>query len=372
MTAVEILHHRLRNQRLVGSAACEPAEVVTALGAVQAQEYAMARWAVGLRTPDATLAEVDAALAAGAILRTHVLRPTWHFVAPVDLRWLLALTAPRVLAAMAGASRRLDLDTRTFRRGDAVIARVLADHQPHSRPELEQALQRARISTATPRLSHLLMHAELRGLICSGPRRGRQATYVLLDDAVPPSPPLPRAEAIARLAARYFRSRGPATVHDFAWWSGLTVTDARAGAEMLGADFARVRGGGHDYFLPETAAAAPRTPADFLLPDYDEYAIAYRDRQALFHSAAQAETHRRASRTFNRLLILGGRVAGSWRSSETLSGSQVEIVPSRPLDRRARAAVLAAVRRFGRFAGKDFSVVLAPPDRLAADVPAGR
>ena len=345
MTTADLVRHRLFNQHLTSPRRQEPHEVVTWLGAMQAQEYAMAKWAIGLRLPGATHAAIEHALDAGTILRTHVLRPTWHFVAPADIRWLLALTAPRVRAKMAIMDRAHGVEARLLKRSHAVILRALHGGHTLTRAELQLALRRAHITADGVRLVHVLMHAELDGLICSGPRRGKQSTYALLDERVPATKPLTRDAALAALAQRYFQSRGPATARDFAWWSGLTVRDAKAGIAALGTGFAHETLDGETYVFPTTPL--PRTTArgaTFLLPDYDEYGIAYADRSALMRPTNPIPA-------YNRLVVIDGQAEGSWKRTETRAGLAIELVPFATWTAPQRAAVTRATARLGTFLG---------------------
>ncbi|HSJ52566.1 MAG TPA: winged helix DNA-binding domain-containing protein, partial [Anaerolineae bacterium] len=230
MTRSEIAWRRLANQWITEPKPARPADVVARLGAVQAQDYAGAKWAVGLRLQGATDDDIDRSFAAGEILRTHVLRPTWHFVLPADIRWMLELTAPRVHAASAYMVRKLELDEDTFRRSNDALARALEGGHHLTRQELRGVLEQAGIAVHDGlRLGYLMMQAELDGVVCSGPRRGKQFTYALLAERAPQARRLDRQEALAELAGRFFATRGPATVHDLAKWSSLTVADARDG-----------------------------------------------------------------------------------------------------------------------------------------------
>ena len=342
-----LLKLRLRHQLLTASRARQPQEVVQSLLAMQAQEYAMAKWAIGLRmTGTVTDARIEQAFDEGKILRTHVLRPTWHFVSPADIRWLLALTAPRVHVANAHMYRQLELDAAIFKRADAVLVRALQPGKFLTRPVLQAALARSGIEAEGPRLGYLMMHAELEGLICSGPREGRQFTYALLDSRVPAQPAMGRDAALAELSRRYFGSRGPATARDFATWSGLTVTAAREGVESLGADFERVVIDGQEHaYRPAPVAArvsAARTPCfAFLMPDYDEYGMSYRDRSALFPRALKL--------AHNRMIVVDGQIVGSWRRSLAGSSVSVELDCPVPLNTARRRAVAQAIRRFTSF-----------------------
>lgn len=344
---MSIVAERLRRQRLTGAACRTPDALVSWMGAVQAQEFEHALWGIGQRMPSGTTRDrVEAAFARGDLLRTHVLRPTWHFVTPDDIRWMLGLTAPRIQRQMQPYNRALNLDARTLTRSMTIIERELGSHRHRTRLELSEALAQAGIVARSQRLGHLMMHAELEGLVCSGPRRGRQFTYALLEERAPRHAPIDRDEALARLAHRFFQSHGPATLRDFAWWSGLTVADGRRAVEMIRA--AAGREDGLDYW---TAGAPPRvapTAAPVrLLPIYDEYIVAYRDRVAVPH-VVTATTQRTEALIFQHALIAGGQVAGTWR---TPTGRQTAVTthPLRRLTATERRALDAGLARYAAF-----------------------
>lgn len=347
-----IAARRLANQHVAPAGLRGPADVVAWFGAMQAQEYEVAKWAIGLRLRNGgSDAAIERAFDEGAILRTHVMRPTWHFVTPADIRWLLALTAPRVQRIMASYNRRLELDARTLTRGLGVIARGLRDRQYRTRGELAERLQRAGLPMKGQRLAHLVMHAELEGLICSGPRRGRQFTYGLIAERAPEARPLSRDEALAALVRRYFQSHGPATARDFAWWSGLTAADARRGLEITGARSAAA--GGLTYWtLGCDRRAAARDDRVHLLPIYDEYLIAYRDRVAVPHRAPASGSSPRDAVTFQHALVIEGQVAGTWRLARRPDSVQLQVVPVRPLTASETRALGPAVARYARFLGR--------------------
>jgi hypothetical protein len=352
VAAAGIADRRLRNQRITGARHRRPADVVAWCGAVQAQEFEPAKWALGLRMQDGALnAEIDRAFARGQILRTHVLRPTWHFVTPADIRWLLELTAPRIQRSMAPYNRRLDLDARTLSRGARVLERSLRDGQQLTRAELRERLERARLAMTGARLAQLLMHAELDGVICSGPRRGRQFTYALLAERAPRARRLGRDEALAELTRRYFTSHGPATLRDFAWWSGLRIADGKRGVEINTAR--REEAGGLIYWSIDTGRTAPlRHQRVHLLPIYDEYLNAYRDRDAVPHGPRVVTGRSGESVAFQHAILLDGQVAGTWRVSRTPDRLIVAATLFRPLAGRARRALIEAAERFERFQGK--------------------
>ena len=346
---MDVVALRLQSQRLAGNPLRNAADVVRWFGAVQAQDYAAASWAIGQRSVSATSAVVDRAFERGAIVRTHVLRPTWHFVAPEDVRWMLALTGPRVIAGQRGRHRQLGLDAATIRRAIATIASALERHDVLTRDELGVALKRARIDPAGQRLPHLLMLAELHGLVCSGGRRGKQFTYTLLDARVPAARVLPREEALVELARRYLRSHGPATIHDFSWWSGLSVGDARAAFEVNASRLSRFEVDGRAYWYAPAGKAPMRIGRlAHLLPSYDEYVVAYRFRGGSFDGALRAVP---AFDALSPRLFVGGKLRGGWRRTFAKDRVIVDVDPSTPLTSRERTATAAAVKRYGTFLG---------------------
>ena len=231
-----IATERLHNQRIARPGPAQPAQLVAWLGAVQAQEYAAAKWALGLRMPNgATDAKIERAFNDGRILRTHVLRPTWHFVAAADIHWMLELTAARVHRALAYAHRYYELDVTIRSRAAALFEQALSGGQHLTRAELGACLARAGVAATGTRLALLTIDAELEGVMCSGSKRGTQQTYAHLVKRAPRAKRLVRDEALAELTKRYFRSHGPATLRDFVWWSGLTTADAKRGLDMTGA-----------------------------------------------------------------------------------------------------------------------------------------
>jgi hypothetical protein len=351
-----IAHQRLSAQGLAGAPFATAAQVVRWLGAVQAQDSAAAKWAVALRTRGATDADVERALDSGAILRTHVLRPTWHLVMPADIRWMLALTAPRVNAACAGYYRKLALDDATFARSQTALVEALRGGNHLTRPELAQVLERAKVGRENLRLAFVMMRAELDGVICSGPRRGKQLTYALLDERVPAAPPPPRGQALAELAARYFTSHGPARVQDFAWWSGLTVADAKTGVESVRPRLAEQEHGGATYwFAPAKKKAAPALdesgPVIHLLPNYDEFLVAYKDRSASVDATFAKGAGPRGDASANNVVVMNGKVVGVWRRTFEKTAAAIETKLLVRFGKTEMNALRAAAERYGHFVG---------------------
>jgi len=348
----DIPRQRLRNQCVSRAALGRPSDVVSWFGAMQAQEYEFAKWAIGLRLHDgASNAQLERAFDQGKILRTHVMRPTWHFVTPADIGWMQALTGPRVQRLAAHYNRRLELDTRTLTRATAVIERALRDRQFLTRTELGERLGQARMAMLGQRLAQLMMHAELEAVVCSGPRRDKHFTYALVAERARPVPALSRDEALARLCRRYFSSHGPATIRDFVWWSGLTTGDAKRGLEMTRAR--REQMDGLDYWtVGSHRYKETRDDLAYLLPIYDEYLIAYRDRGAVPHGPGVIRSGTRNAVTFQHAAIVRGQVAGSWKVARQGNAIRITLTLLRPVTRIESRALDRAVARYERFMGQ--------------------
>jgi Winged helix DNA-binding domain len=346
----DIARRRFVNQHLTSATITTPAEVVRLLGAVQAQDYAGAKWALGMRTRGVDDAVVEQAMSDGSIIRTHVLRPTWHFVAPADIRWMLALTAPRVSAAMAHYNRKLELDAAVFRRSNTALTRALRDGKQLTRAELAAVLRQARINVdGTQRLGHLMLQAELDGVICSGARRGKQFTYALLEERVPPTAPLDRDEALLELTKRYFATRSPATPHDFAWWSGLTVADATRGIDMAGSALEREVIDDRTYWAdPSVRSRSKTSPTAHLLPNYDEFFIGFKDRSAIGQRLKSSELITGGDALTAHVIVVDGQLVGGWRRTVTKK-AVVELNLRTRLTEAEERAVAAAADAYGDF-----------------------
>jgi hypothetical protein len=352
MKPAEIAARRLVNQHLLAPELATAAEVVSRLGAVQAQDYGGAKWALSQRTLGLTDVEVEREISSGQILRTHVLRPTWHFVVAPDIRWMLELTSKRINASMSASHRRLELDDDEFRKSRRVLSRVLGDGSHRTRDELGRALSSAKIAVNDRlRLMHLMMRAELDGVVCSGERKGKQFTYALLDQRVPAIPRIDRDEALAELARRFFTTRGPATIDDFAWWSGVTKADGRRGVAAVGAELREERHDGTSYYSATVERRATlRGVQAHLLPNYDEWFIGFKDRSAAIDRLQRKGVNPRLDGVSGNLLTIGGQVVGGW--TRVLGNDlAVSITLLDNLSARERSAVDSAVRKFGAFFG---------------------
>ena len=324
-----------------------------ALGAVQAQDYLGASWAIAQRTTGLTETDVEREIASGAIVRTHVLRPTWHFVLPEDVRWMLELTAPRVRGAMAFYNRYHELDATVFRKSHAAIERALRDGDYRTRAELSAAVTRAGI-VCSGRLVGLLLQAELDRVIISGQRRGKQSTYALFEERVPAAPARERDEALHDLTRRYFATRGPATVQDFAWWSGLTIADAKRGVETAGSFLTRELHDGAARWHVPSSRAARSTRVAHLLPNFDEYFVGFRDRSAIAERLRGVVADTRVDALMGNVVCVDGQIVGGWR--RTLGKTaKVELRFLVSLTAAERVLVRRAGERFGKFREREIT-----------------
>lgn len=341
-----VVRTRLVSQQLRSPVAASVEDALKNLLAVQAQEYPYARWSLAQRTADATANDVDQAMAGGSVLRTHILRPTWHFVHSTDLPWLRALSAPRLHKANAITYSRTGIDAGTAARSTDVLAAALEGGRQLTRDQLAAELKRAGFAARGLALAYLIMHAEINGVIVSGaPVRSASGalrqTYAVFSERVGPASadPLSREESLAALARRYFRSRGPATVRDCADWSGMTMADVRLGLALaLEDDPAALQraeiGGATFYFNAESShpfspdsSAGPDSSTDVgagsagridLIQCYDEYVMGYSaSRGYLGGKAPTYPTHGDPLH----VVLLDGRMAGAWRHRLLRPGS---------------------------------------------------
>ena len=347
MNRVDFVYRRLHSQKLSSPDLRKAVDVVRWFGAVQSQDFEAAKWALALRMRSATNDVVEHAFNRGTILRTHLMRPTWHFVAHDDIRWLLALTAPRVNLRCGPNYRKLELDETVFKRSHKVLEKALRNGKHLPRSELRRLLNESGVeANDTVRLAHILIRAELDGVVCSGPRAGKQFTYALFDERVPAAKTIDGEEALAKLTRRYFRSHGPATLQDFAWWSGLNTADARRGIEMVERDFEKTVVGEPVYWnLRSREASRGPLHTAHLLPAFDEYFVAYKNRESAFDKPNGSLA------TWDLLgptVVIDGTVAGTWKRT---SSAGIELKLTRPLKKTERALIADAITRCAAFFG---------------------
>ena len=334
---------RLRSQLLVDSPARTAGQAVAALAGLQGQDLEGAKWSIGLRVPGSTVAAVERAFLRGELVRSWPMRGTLHVVAAEDVRWLLALTAKGNLQRAAYRRKQLELDEKTTTKARRVFERALAGKQL-TREELAAALARAKISPEGQRTYHLLWDAAVHGLICSGPPRGKEQTFALLDEWVPSVRARPRDEALAELARRFFTSRGPATLKDFTWWSGLPAAETKAGLGAVSATLEKREAGGQTFWSKPGLAVAT-SPTALALPGFDELLLGYQDRSATLDPEYAPRICPGGNGVFQPTLVIDGRVVGTWRRATRA----LELFA--PLSRTKRRLADEALARYGTFLG---------------------
>jgi Winged helix DNA-binding domain len=351
MTARDIVNYRLVNQQIAQSRCKTPGQVVALMGAMQAQDYPGALWSIGLRLPNATCVDVEKAISERTIIRTWPMRGTLHFVAAADIRWMLELLAPRIIAARAARHQEFGLDTAMFARCEKVVVKALQGGNALPRGELLTLLECSGISTAEFRSYTILWRLAHEGIICFGSHQGKQPTFALLHEWAPKAKSLPREQALAKLALRYFTGHGPATLRDFTWWSGLKAADARAGLEMVSSRLLRQTVNGTVYWMPpNTPALRNVSPTAYLLPGFDEYMLGYTDRSA-FLDAKHAKKVFGGYTVFKPTIVVDGHVAGLWRRAFKKNSVVITLAPFTRLKKAESLAVAAPAARFGQFHG---------------------
>jgi hypothetical protein len=350
MTFSDIKYLRLLNQHLVGKKFATPHAAVSYFGGVQSQDYFAASWSLGQRIENATDKTIDEAFNEGKILRTHVMRPTWHFVAPEDLRWMLELTSQRIKQFMNHYNKKLELDDALFKKSTALIVKVLKEKKYATRQELKTELTNVGIHTDVQRLGHIVGWAELDAIICSGPRIGKQFTYALLDERAPKGKKLKREEGLAELAKRYFTSHGPAQLKDFSWWSGLTVKDAQEGIDIIKSTLEEETIEGKTYWFTKDIKATKQPSKAYILSIYDEYTIAYNDRSAL---GAQDYFERIISmgNALTGVIIFNGIMIGTWKRVIKKNTVEIKLSPFEKLNKVEEEALSKEARDYGKFLG---------------------
>ncbi|RYU91576.1 winged helix DNA-binding domain-containing protein [Mucilaginibacter terrigena] len=355
MIDIDISTQRMQNQHLAGPEFTNPADVVKYLGAVQSQDYTGAKWALGMRMNDGTDELIEKAFTNGDIIRTHVMRPTWHFIHPDDARWMLDLTAKRIQALAKGRNKQLEIDDVVLRKSEKLLTKALLSEKQIARDELSALLKYNGINTDEQRFVHIMMHLELEQVICSGGREGRQFTYALFDNRIPKSKKLGRTGAVVKLMERYFTSHGPATLADFVWWSGLTITDARAGIESLKDKFESYTFEGSTYWFADTLLSAQPAPA-YLLPNYDEYIVSYKDRSFAIAGKDISKADPRGT-IFNHTIIINGKIEGIWKRTIKKDMLEVALTPFKKLSLVNLNQIKKAAKSYAGFLGlKDAKV----------------
>ena len=355
MSSKILIHRRLHNHHLIGPLCKTPDQVVRWFGAVQAQDYLGSLWGIGMRSANANEAAVEEAIAERMIIRTWPMRNTLHFVPAEDVRWMLRLLTPHMVARSRTRYRQLELDDAVFTRSRGIFEKILRDGRQLTRGAIYKVLEEAGISTAQSRGLHILGRLAQDGLICFGPRQGKQSTFVLLDEWVPPAKEMDREATLAELARRYFTSHGPGTLYDFLWWSGLRAADARNALDAAKSYLVQERINGSINWLAPNGLHVKRSMVAHLLPPYDEYTVGYKDRSALV-DASHLKLLDPVRSIFAPVILINGKIIGTWK--RTFEKGFVVISPFlfARLNASEQNALGHTAEQYGRFVG--LSVVM--------------
>lgn len=336
---------RLYNQGLATPRFSDVQEVVAYMGAFQAQDWNKCTWALGLRLAKLNYQDILEAFNRGELIRTHILRPTWHFVAPLDLRWMLSVSAPRVKAWNAFMYRKCELSEREFKQAQEIMVKCLSNRNFQTRDQIRVELEKAGITGDTIRMSCIFMEAELEGVICSGPRIGNQYSYALIDEVIPATTVMTSEEALRELTLRYFRARTPAQLPDFAWWSGLTQAQCKKGIQLLGKEIETIEFDGKTWYSMPGPLPEGKINDTFLMPDYDEYGIGFKDRSLYDHP------DRLKGNGFISALVVEGCQRGTWFRSGTGKKINIDVKVPASLNKTQLDKVQKAIAHYERFFG---------------------
>ena len=362
MDGKDIALWRMSNLGLLDGRFGTPEEAVRRLCGVQSQDYGPAKWSIAMRTRGIRDEAMDKIFNAGALVRTHVLRPTWHFVLPEDIRWMLKVTGPRVQALNAYMYRREELDETILNKSTKVLSRALGGCNYLTRNEVAEVLDRAGITAGRSRLAYIMMNAELNGTICSGPLRGKQHTYALIDERAPQARTLTFDEALGELTLRYFTGHGPATVKDFKSWSSLTVAEINKGLDMAGPLLEQEHIGGRNYrFSGSPQSPKVTSPTVHLVQGYDEFIMGYSESRHVLDAAEVTKLPRVGRATFNHVVLLDGRLAGHWKRTVKKDSVIIQAALNSPFDAAQDLALQIAADSHGEYLGLSAAPVATMP-----------
>lgn len=357
MKNTDISNIRIQNQHIEQSFSLSAKDLVHSMGAIQAQDLIMAKWAIGLRLQNATEKTIEDAYNKGEIIRTHLMRPTWHFVSPDDIYWMLELTAPRIKTILKTNNRILELTEIIYSKCNRLLEDALLNGENLTREELVLLFEENHIKTNDNRLSHIMMNAELDGLVCSGPLRNKKLTYSLIEERVPTKKLLTKEESLCELARRYITSHGPVTVQDFVWWSGLSVTYARKAFEMNKSDFFSMTIDFREYWFKDNNSQIKNSPGVHLLPAFDELLISYKDRSAIINESHNAKAIS-SNGIFRPIVIIDNQVGGIWRRTTQKSHTTIEVNLFKPENRQIIECIENEANRYSLFIERPVQLIM--------------
>jgi len=308
---------RLLSQQLINPGFEKPEGLVSWMGAIQAQNYEMSKWAIGIRLKSASLAKVEEALRDGRILRTHIMRPTWHLVTAEDIRWMLKLSAKRIKSSWGFNDKEPEADKKLYFKVIKLVEKQLEGNNHLTKDEIIHSLTKAGINSDRRHITSLLQRAEVDAIICSGADKGNKPTYALLEERATPQKELHKDEALAMLATKYFRSHSPASLPDFVWWSGLSISEARHAIGLISTELIVDKLKNypdlfvhklfyHDSIVDDTL---------HLLPSYDEYLISYKGRTHVLDKIHYPKAFTNYG-IFYPVVVYNGKVIGNWNKGK--------------------------------------------------------
>lgn len=356
MTSREINTLRLACQHITTSGMTKPAELVTWFGGMQAQDYYHSKWAIGMRLPELDDDGVEQAFVDRSLIRTWAFRGTLHNMAAPDVDWILRLVGPRIIASRAARFRQLELDAPLLKKCHKLLARHLQDGQQLSRPEIAALLQQSGITASGERLAHILYHTALERLVCLGTRKGKEYTYALLAP-LKGQPDFKGGEALAELATRYFQSHGPASLRDFAWWSGLPLRDVRTGLDGCKDSLQKVTYQAVDYWMKKDLPyQESKLQEIFLMPGFDEYFIAYENRNIGLDIQHNSKVMT-INGIFHPIVVHKGAITGTWKADNGKNKVQLSVAHFAAANAKLQKGIALAALQYSRFKGKTLELL---------------
>ena len=349
MHTSELLHIRLYNQLLADHRLQTPEEIVSWMGAMQSQSLDLAKWAIGTRLNGKNVHDIDEALNTGKIIRTHILRPTWHFVSAEDHRWMFELSKLRLQPIYRSYCKTLGAEETVIYRAVSVMEKALEGGNHLTKEEIGAVLQSQGILLDTHHLTITLSYAEMEGTICNGRLKGNKQTFTLLEEWISPKQPLPKEEAVARLAERYFSSHSPATIHDFAWWSGLSLTECRQAVDMIRSNLICEEINGRSFWMRNDLKTPPaKGDSALLLPPFDEFVVSYKDRSEIVQDHHYSKVMTKNG-LFSPTIMLNGEIIGSWKKSTRKGKNHIELSFFEPKHAKTADLFTPEVKRLEQF-----------------------
>jgi hypothetical protein len=358
MHPTELARRRLYAQRIYQANFTSAEETVAWMGAMQAQDYQGALWSIGLRTPSLTRKDVEQAIIDRTIVRTWPMRGTLHFLAATDARWIVALLAPRALAAAAGRRKQLEIDDAVIAKSRQILTSALSGGKCLTRAAVCALLDKGGVATTGQRGIHILHYFAELGLLCFGPHEGKQPTFVLMDEWLPATPTKEKEEALCELAKRYFKSHGPASLRDFIGWAHLTVVDARLGLELAKPELIHTETEGVSYWFDGSNLPAPART--YLLPGFDEYMLGYKNRLAALPSQFANRIVPGNNGMFISTLVIDGQVAGTWKRTTRKTSQLLTLLPFKSLTNADSKSIEPAIKRYKMFSSLPTTWQIAP------------